>query len=115
MVLVALLVITQTFMRLEKQSIVVQIAMVLVYFKMSLMLDKFDLVRWTFVSFAFCSVMFYFACIDVLTYFGVNNVEFYQIKVMKDEPETKKQPVGALIFLSLQVAVLWLICGLFKN
>ena len=89
--------------------------MVLVYFKMSLMLDKFDLARWTFVSFAFCSVMFYFACIDVLTYFGVTNVEFYQIKVMKDEREIKMQPVGALIFLSLQVAVLWLICSLFKS
>ena len=102
-------------MRIDKQSIAVQITMLPIYIKFSLMMDTFEHLRWTFVSFAFFSVMFYIACIDILTWFGVSNIDFYKIKVIKDDRDKKIQPIGALLFIFFQVVVLWALCGLFKQ
>ena len=35
--------------------------------------------------------------------------------MIRDEREQKIQPVGALIFISFQVVLLWTVCGLFKQ
>ena len=86
-----------------------------IYFKFSLMMDTFEHLRWTFVSFAFSSIMLYIACIDILTWFGVQNIEFYKIMVIKDSRERKIQPVGALAFIFVQVMVLWALCTMFKQ
>ena len=71
--------------------------------------------RWTFVSFCFFAVMLYSACIDTLKWFGVANIDFYDIKVIKDEREQKVQPFGALIFIATLVGALWIICGFYKQ
>lgn len=63
--------------------------MVPIYLKFSLMMDNFGHLRWTFISFCFYSVMQYSAFVDALKWFGVANIDFYDIKVIKDEREQK--------------------------
>ena len=59
--------------------------------------------------------MQYSATVDVLEWLGVPNIDFYQIKVIKDAHEQKVQPVGALVFISFEVMLLWTVCGFFKH
>lgn len=113
--LVCILAFTQIFMRIEKNSILVQVMCLPMYLKMVYLLDGFGHLRWTIVSLCFFTVMLYTACIDILTWFGVANIKFYQIKVIKDAHEEKVQPLGALVFITAQLCVMWLVCGQFKQ
>ena len=99
--LVLFLAFTQVFMRIEKNSIFVQLIMLPIYIKFSLIMDGFGHLRWTFASFCFFTVMQYTVCIDALTWLKVANIEFYQIKVIKDAREEKVQPIGALLFITI--------------
>ena len=86
-ILICLLAFTQIFMRMEEGSVAVRLMMLPVYFKFSLMMDTFLNFRWAFVTFFFFAMMQYSATVDVLAWLGFSNIEFYQIKVIKDARE----------------------------
>ena len=75
--------------------------MLLLYLKISLMLDGLDMQRWTLISFGFFAMMLYVAGIELLKIFGVKNTEYYKVKVIKDDVEKKMQPFGAIIFIQV--------------
>lgn len=75
--------------------------MLLLYLKISLMLDGLDMQRWTLISFGFFAMMLYVAGIELLKILGVKNTEYYKVKVIKDDVEKKMQPFGAIIFIQV--------------
>lgn len=113
--LTGMLFVTQIFMKVENQSLIVQFAMVMMYFKISLLLDEFEQSLMTVLCFSFFAVMSYMAWFDALSTCGVPNIDFYNFKVLRDENELKIQPVYALYFISLQAAMIWSLASLFQT
>jgi len=115
LLLVAMLFITQVFMKAENQSLIVQFAMVMMYLKVALLLDEFKFTAVTVICFAFFTVMSYMAWYDALSTCGVANIDFYHFKILRDENEKKIQPSGALYFIGLQAASVWAVANHFQS
>jgi hypothetical protein len=113
LLLVAMLFITQVFMKADNQSLIVQFAMVMMYLKVALLLDEFKFTAVTVICFAFFTVMSYMACYDALSTCGVANIDYYHFKILRDENEKRIQPSGALYFIGLQATLVLAVAHLF--